>query len=136
MVCSYRCRFNQKRYPRQQRLEKLREVLALSLAKIGAGLYVIWGLLHIDAAYEAFAQGLALSPGAVQGKIYQDAWNLLFFAPVFSIVVATRHNWKNNKTGYWLNIIVVSAADIGFLIFILIPATSRFSQEFLGLSFG
>jgi len=106
----------------------------LSLAKIGAGLYVIWGLLHIDAAYEAFVQGLALSPGAVQGKIYQDAWNLLFFA-LFSIVVATRYNWKNSKTGYWLNIIVVSAADIGFLIFILIPGNVAFFPGILGPAF-
>ena len=101
------------------------------LAKIGAGLYVIWGLLHVEAAREAFAQGMTLSAGAVQGKIYQDAWNLLFFA-LFSIVVAARYNWKNSNTGYWLNLVVVSAADIGFLVFILIPGNVAFFPGILG----
>ncbi|TRO44892.1 hypothetical protein E2P42_01245 [Candidatus Bathyarchaeota archaeon] len=63
------------------------------LAKIEAGLYAIWKLLHIDAAYEAFVQGMALNPSAVQNRIYQDAWNLLFFV-LFNIVVAARITGK------------------------------------------
>ncbi len=30
-----------------------------------------------------------------------------------------RSNWENEPLGYWLNFIVVSAADVGFFIFVL-----------------
>ena len=30
-------------------------------------------------------------------------------------------NWRNSALGYWLNLIVVSAADLGFVIFVLMP---------------
>ena len=56
----------------------------------------------------------------VQGRIFQDAWSLLFFA-ILGIVVAISLNWKNSRLGYWLNLVVVSAGDIGFIVFVLIP---------------
>ena len=90
------------------------------LARIGAALYILWGLLHIVAAYKVFTLGQTLEQGMVQGRLYQDAWNLLFFA-FFGIVVAVLYNWKNNKTGYWLNLFVISAGDIGFIVTILLP---------------
>ena len=89
-------------------------------ARLGAAAYVLWGLLHIQAARLVYMLGQTLEPGIVQGRIYQDAWNLLFFA-LFGIVVAVLLNWKNSRPGYWLNLTVVSAADIGFIIAILIP---------------
>ena len=64
--------------------------------------------------------GQTLEPGIVQGRIYQDAWNLLFFA-LFGIIVAVFLNWKNSRLGYWLNLVVVSAADIGFIVTVLMP---------------
>jgi len=93
---------------------------AMILAKIGTVLYILWGFLHIIAAYKVFSLGQTLEQGMIQGRLYQDAWNLLFFA-FFGIVVAVLYNWKNNKTGYWLNLVVLSAADIGFIITILLP---------------
>ena len=90
------------------------------LARTASILYVIWGVLHIVAAFKVYTLGQSLEPGMVQGRIYQDAWNLLFFA-VFGIAVAIKHNWRNSKLGYWLNLVVVSAGDIGFIIAILIP---------------
>jgi len=89
-------------------------------AKLGAVTYVLWGLMHIQAARFVFMLGQTLEPGMVQGRIYQDAWNLLFFA-LFGIVVAVTLNWKNSRLGYWLNLVVVSAGDIGFIITILVP---------------
>jgi hypothetical protein len=67
-----------------------------------------------------FTLGQTLEPGMVQGRIYQDAWNLLFFA-LFGIAVAVTLNWNNSRLGYWLNLLVVSAGDIGFIITILVP---------------
>ena len=89
-------------------------------AKLGAVTYVLWGLLHIQAARLVYMLGQSLEPGMVQGRIYQGAWNLLFFA-LFGIVVAILLNWKNSRLGYWLNLVVISAADIGFIVTILMP---------------
>ncbi len=89
-------------------------------AKLGAVAYVLWGLLHIQAARFVYVLGQSLEPGIIQGRIYQDAWNLLFFA-LFGIVVAVTLNWKNSRLGYWLNLIVVSAGDIGFIVTIVVP---------------
>jgi hypothetical protein len=88
--------------------------------RIGAILYILWGALHLIAARATYALGGTLEPGLVQGRVYQDAWNLAFFA-LFAIVVAIIFNWKNSRTGYWLNLVVVSAADIGFIVHLLIP---------------
>ena len=89
-------------------------------AKIGAILYFLWGLLHIVAAKKVYQLAQTMESGMVQGRLIQNAWNLLFFA-VFAIVVAVFLNWKNNKTGYWMNLVVVSAADVGFILAILVP---------------
>ena len=89
-------------------------------ARTGAVAYVLWGLLHIEAARKVYLLGRSLEPGMVQGRVYQDAWNLLFFA-LFGIVVAVVFNWKNSRLGYWLNLVVVTAADIGFIVAILVP---------------
>ncbi len=88
-------------------------------AKIGAVTYVLWGLLHIQAARLVYLLGQSLEPGMVQGRIFQGAYSLLFFA-LFGIVVAVTFNWKNSRLGYWLNLVVISAADIGFIIFIMV----------------
>ncbi len=61
-----------------------------------------------------------LESGLLQGRIYQDAFYLLFFA-LFGIVVAVMFNWKNSKLGYWLNLVVISVGDIGFIITVLMP---------------
>ena len=92
----------------------------MAFAKFGALSYIIWGLLHILAAFEETTLARNLEPGLVQAKLNQGAWNLLFFA-LFAIVVAVRYNWKNDLLGYWLNLVVVSAADIGFVVFVLLP---------------
>lgn len=90
------------------------------LAKLGSITYVLWGILHIEAARKVYVLGQTLDAGMVQGRIFQDAWSLLFFA-VFGIVVAIFLNWKNSRLGYWLNLAVVSAGDIGYILFVLVP---------------
>ena len=88
--------------------------------KIGAVMYIIWGLLHIKAASLVYKLGQGLEPGMVQGRIFQDAGFLLFFA-IVAIVVAIKMNWHNSKSGYWINLIAVSATDIVFITFVLVP---------------
>lgn len=90
------------------------------LARTGSILYILWGVLHIVAAFKVYTLGQTLEPDMVQGRVLQDAWNLLFFA-FFGMAVAIKYNWRNSKLGYWLNFVVISAGDIGFIIFLLIP---------------
>jgi hypothetical protein len=100
-------------------------------AKLGAVTYVLWGLLHIQAARLVYMLGNSLEPGMVQGRVFQDAFNLLFFA-LFGIAVAVMLNWKNSRSGYWLNLVVVSAADIGFIVYILMPGYAPLVPAGLG----
>jgi hypothetical protein len=90
------------------------------LARTGSILYFLWGILHILAAVKVYTLGQSIDPGMIQGRIFQGAWNLLFFA-LFGMAVAIKYNWFNSKLGYWLNLVVISAGDIGFIIFLLIP---------------
>jgi len=109
--------------------------------KIGAVLYVIWGVLHVafgaTMLYTLSAEGgtsvLAIVGSAVpyadlpqnldgiaNAILGQHSWNLLWFG-LFAIIVGVKMNWKNSRLGYWLNLGFVSAADIAFVIAILIP---------------
>ena len=90
------------------------------LARTGSILYILWGVLHIVAAFKVYTLGQTLEPDMVQGRVLQDAWYLLFFA-LFGMAVAIKYNWRNSKLGYWLNFVVISAGDIGFIIFLLVP---------------
>lgn len=86
----------------------------------GAVLYILWGLLHLFAAFQVFKLGSRLEPGMVQGRIYQNALNLACFA-IIVIVIAVVYNWENSPLGYWLNLVLATITDIGFIIYILMP---------------
>jgi hypothetical protein len=103
----------------------------MKFAKLGSIFYIAWGLLHIKAAYDEFLLGASLENGLVQGKINQGAWDLMMFA-LASILIAILLNWKNDRLGYWLNLAVVSAADIGFILFVLLPGRVAFFSGILG----
>ena len=106
----------------------------MTSAKIGSVFYFLWGVLHIAAAFEQFTLGKSLEFGLVQGKINQGAWDLLVFS-LLAIVIAVNRNWKNDVLGYWANLIVVSSADIGFIIFVLAPRHVALVPGILGPMF-
>jgi hypothetical protein len=93
-------------------------VTKLSIA--GAICYTLWGILHLQAAYAVYHVGAALEPGMAQGRVFQDAWNLLFFG-VTAIAVALTLNIRNSAWGYWINLSVLALADTGLIFFVLIP---------------
>ena len=97
----------------------------------GAAMYVIWGVLHLNAALLVYKLGQALEPGMVQGRVFQDAWNLLIFALV-AIVVAAWLNWRNSRLGYWINLIAITATDVGFIVLVLVPGYLPFWPALLG----
>ena len=88
--------------------------------KIGAVLYLLWGVLHVKAAIATYQLGATLEPGLVQGRVNQDAWNLLFFAISVSLV-AILLNWRNSRLGFWLNLGIASVTDLCFIVHILVP---------------
>ena len=99
--------------------------------QIGAILYVFWGLLHLFAAFQVYKLGSRQAAAMVQGRIYQSAWNLAYFA-VSVTVVAVVYNWNNNPLGYWLNLVMTSVTDVGFIIFVLAPGYVPLRPGILG----
>ena len=89
-------------------------------SKIGAVFYIIWACLHLLAAYSVYALGWSLDSSMVQGRLFQDAWNLLFFS-IIAISVAVTLNWRNSVRSYWMNFAIVGIADTGFIFFVLVP---------------
>lgn len=88
--------------------------------KIGATLYILWGLLHVKASIATYQLGMTLEPGIVQGRVFQDAWSLAFFAISVS-VIAVLLNWKNSRLGFWLNLTLATVTDLGFILHVLAP---------------
>jgi hypothetical protein len=80
------------------------------LARIGAVLYVLWGLVHYNAAYGVyqFAQSTPLT--IEYGRLEQLAFYLASFATA-GIVLATL-NWRNSPLGFWCNAVIVGVGDI------------------------
>ena len=97
-------------------------ITKLSLA--GAICYALWGCLHLQAAYAVYRVGASLEPGMAQGRVFQDAWNLLFFG-VTAIVIALTLNIRNNAWGYWINLGVLTLADTGRFFSYWSPDTCR-----------
>ena len=101
------------------------------MAQIGAFLYIAWGLLHLYAAFQVYKLGNRQAAGMVQGRIYQGALNLAFFAVAVG-VVAVVYNWNNSPAGYWLNLVMTSVTDIGFIVFVLAPGYLPLRPGLLG----
>ena len=120
--------------------------------KWGAIFYILWGVMHAMIGIQILSTNLEQSTYAVITNLYADtgstltphelgsvisaimnqhAWNLLWFG-VFATVVAVKWNWKNNVAAYWTNLTVVSLADIGFIVAILIPGYISMSMGIWG----
>ena len=94
------------------------KITKLSIA--GAICYAVWGCLHLYAGYSVFLLGNSVDPGLVRARLHQAGFNLFFFG-VAAICVALTLNIRNNNWGYWINLGILALADIGLIIFVLIP---------------
>ncbi len=92
----------------------------LTLARLGAVVYVLWGIAHVAFAVVSYKAALAMPFSDVQGRLLQNAWNVFFLA-IAVIGVAIAFNWRNNAWGYWINLAIASIGDIGFIIFLIVP---------------
>jgi len=94
-------------------------------------LFIIWACLHFVAAYSVYVLGRSLDSSIVQGRVFQDAWNLLFFS-IIAISVAPTLNWRDSAWGYWINFVTLGIADTGFIFSVLVPGYSPVWPGVLG----
>ena len=90
------------------------------LARIGAILFVVWGLLHLVAAHGIYQLASTFRSDLPNGRLVQAAWNLAVFS-LQAMVIAVLLNWRNNTIGYWCNVIVVGIVDAGFVLLLIVP---------------
>jgi hypothetical protein len=97
---------------------------ALWAARIGTVFYMLWSIVHFQAAVAVFgaARGLQLTP--VQGRVNQDAFFLLSCA-IAVLVVSVVLTWRNSPLGYWLDLAIAGVADVGFIAFVLAPGHAQ-----------
>jgi hypothetical protein len=113
----------------------------MSAHRLGAIFFALWGLMHVafgsqmlmlnasgsaKAVLDAFYLDTGLVPtpdqlGSTLDAIFnQHAWNLLWFG-LASTVVAVAFNWRNSRGGYWANMVLIAAADLGFIVAVMMP---------------
>lgn len=88
--------------------------------RIGAAFYVIWGVLHLNAANMVYQMSVSLDPGVLEARVLQAAYHLVFFG-VIAIAVGIRWNWRNSAMGYWINIVNLTVVDLGFVFIVFLP---------------
>ena len=103
-------------------------------SRIGAVFYLIWACMHLLAAYSVYALGRSLDAPMVRGRVFQDAWNLLFFS-IIAFSVAATLNWRNSVWGYWINFATLGIADTGLIFFVLVPGYAPVWPSILGPAF-
>ncbi len=97
----------------------MRLTTSATFARLGACCYAIWGIFHCKVAWDIFTLGREQA-GLVQGRLYQLAAYMLTIA-LFVLVVAVRRNWRNDRTGYLLNLVVAGWADGIWLLVVVAP---------------
>ncbi len=110
-------------------------------AKIGAMFYALWGLIHILGGVVLIQQaqsggagaalatlGTAVPPeqlrqvtgGVAQAVLAFFGWNWVWIG-LLVLVVAVRLNWRASPAGYWINLFVAGASDLGLVLLLLVP---------------
>jgi hypothetical protein len=124
------------------------------MSKAGAVFYALWGVAHvIGAGLQLFVVtrhgGAALTalissakpldpatvtvPEAAEAFMMMGAYNI-FWIGFLVTVVAVRMNWRNSDFGYWLNLVVVGAVDLGLLLAMLLPGHMAWSDGVVGVA--
>lgn len=120
--------------------------------RVAAIFFGLWGLLHVvggavllatwrsggaaelmrsygSAVAETVPEGLPEVAGAV-GAFH--AFNLLWIGALV-LVVAVRGNWRNRREAAWLNLALAGAADLGLVVFLLLPGFMPWAEGAPGL---
>jgi len=116
------------------------------LAKTGAVLFILWGLIHIlggslilasvtgnpDAGY-AFYDEAATGYSALAGSVL--GYLAFSFAWIGAVVawIGLRYNWRNSSLGLALNFALVGLTDFGLVVFLVLPGFLSWLEASPGL---
>ena len=118
--------------------------------KIGAGLYALWGVVHVLGGITILIQWLqgggsavleamggsgtvpVVVPDVMDGVAGYHFFNIMWIGLVVSVVAATM-NWKNSRVGAWINLALVGFADAGLVMFMLVPGYISWGEGMIGI---
>ncbi len=99
-------------------------------SKVGATFYLLWALLQLYVAYKLLMMGGGLEVPEVGARISQLA--AYIGAAGLFVAAFSFDNWRNTKLGYWANLAIVSAFDIGYILFVVLVIDMPFIEAWLG----
>jgi hypothetical protein len=109
------------------------------LAKTGATLFILWGLLHIAGGltllltgFEAYGQPASAFPPVAIAVLQYLAFLLLAIA-IAVIYCGVRLNWRNHPLGLAINTLLVGVADLGLAGFLVLPGFVSWLEASPGL---
>lgn len=126
--------------------------MKISYHKTGALICGLWGLIHVAGGGLLLADALsdhpenalkslgsALSetdfPAAdnpvVRAVVSFHSFNLLWMG-LAAMIIALTLNWKNSKTGFFLNGALIGLADAGLIAFMLAPGIIKLEEGIIG----
>lgn len=120
--------------------------------KIAAFFFALWGIVHIlggammlegvlaKGALSAYNElATALTPSQINqahpmaGAIFGfHAYNIIWLG-CLTTIIAVLFNWRFNRWGFYINLIIVAAADLGLVLFMLAPGYMAISDGLIGL---
>lgn len=130
--------------------------MKLSAHKVGAVFYVLWGLVHVIAgvvvlyALQSDGVGAALGKlgnavpagelpqglsGIANSPIALMSWDLIWFGSLVAVLAVTL-NWKNSRTGFWINLGIVLVTDLAYTFAVIVPGYVAFPRGFMGPPLG
>ncbi|MEQ9398301.1 MAG: hypothetical protein RJQ04_03945 [Longimicrobiales bacterium] len=123
------------------------------MTRTAAVLFLLWGLVHVaggavmlatlgDGA-EAYLRTVAtvdpsaaaLTPPAGSPAVAIlgfHAWNILWVGLCVSAIALTL-NLRGSRAGYWINLALVSGADVGLILFLVLPGVMTWGTAAPGL---
>lgn len=117
-------------------------------ARIGAAFFGLWGLLHVVGGSAILAAALGGGPAAgyafyeqsageypaVAGAILAMNSFTIAWVGALVIVIAATMNWRNNCTGFALNLVLAGLMDVALVVFLLAPGFVTTRDAMLGIS--
>ena len=109
--------------------------------RVGAVFYALWALLHVVAGATLVRSALTDVNGhlreigtaaraaqvpslgehtVVSAIIAFHSFNMAWIGLLVGLI-ALRHNWRNSRGGYWLNLALTGSLDVGLVLFLLVP---------------
>ena len=113
-------------------------------AKVGAVFYLLWGFVHIaggmlmlsassvdmgnylqvlmgnQSAFTNVTATNELATSATRQVFAYHAFNLTWLGILVS-VIAIVSNWKNQASGFWVNLALVGLIDLGLIVYMVAP---------------